>query len=320
MRSQHRGFVSSIGTLRGLASVLLGGLLAFGGATPSFAAVTQGQAPGSTDAKAQAQALYKEGVTLYKMSEYQAALEQFKQAFKFSMKIEDEEVRARVLHALEFNLARAHVKTYGIDRDIQHLRVAVDLLEKHAASSAEYGVDAEAEDLLTYAQAELARPAGQSRPVDGDDEGTSKPAEEADPKEDRDAVAEDAAPEPLDDRNRPSTASGKALRISGYVALGLGAASLGLMGGGMAMAAKAKGDYEDAGTQATYDCALSRGTTGNALALTGAVAAGVFLSAGAVLLVVEKKKKPSRASRAARLRLGPQMGRDGGGVWLKGAF
>ena len=87
----------------------------------------------------------------------------------------------------------------------------------------------------------------------------------------------------------------------------------------MAMGAKAKGDYADAGTQADYDSALSRGNTGNALALTGAVAAGVFLTAGAVLLVVEKKKG-SRPSGAARLRLGPQLGRDGGGVWFKGAF
>ena len=91
--------------------MLLGGLLAFGGATPSFAAVTQMQGPDASDVTAQAQALFKEGATLYKMSEYQAALEEFKKAFKLSMRIEDDGLRGRVLHALQFNLARAHVKT-----------------------------------------------------------------------------------------------------------------------------------------------------------------------------------------------------------------
>jgi tetratricopeptide (TPR) repeat protein len=315
MRFQRLGIVPRSFTLSGLTSLALGGILALGGATPSFAAVTQVQAPGATDAKTQAQALFTEGVTLYKMSDYQAALEQFKKAFKLSMKIEDDEMRARVLHALQFNLARAHVKTYEIDRDMQHLRVAVDLLNKYSSSSDEFGADEGAEQLLAYAQAELTRATPAPSPVVRSENDTSQSGAEVD----SDESVKSGEQKPLDNANRRSNPSGKALRIGGYVALGLGAASLGLVGGGMAMGAKAKRDYADAGTASDYDSAISRGNTGNALALTGAVAAGVLLSAGVVLLVVEKKKG-SRATQAARLRFAPQMGSDGGGVWLGGVF
>lgn len=298
-----------------MASVLSIAVLAT--ATPASARISVGAtltASESPTAAEEAQTLFKEGVTLYRMSDYQGSLAQFKKAFKISIRIEDDGLRARVLHALQFNLARAHIKTYGIDQDAQHLRTALDLLDKYLSAEEGLTIDPGAEKLRAEAQSLLdasrkgtpATPA--PNPIESTEDGPT------DAEADADAV-DDA---PMDD-GAAADPSAKVLKISGYAALGVAAVGLGLLGGGMAMGSSAKTEYATAGTTADYDAALKKGNTGNALTVAGAVTAGVFASAGVALLVVGARK--SRTDRrGATLRAAPLWSTHTAGVVLGGAF
>ena len=175
----------------------------------------------------QAQVLFKSGVSRYQMSDYNAAIEKFSQAFEFSVEIEDRALRVRVLHALQFNLARAHMKSYGIDKDLSHLRTALDLLGKYLADE-DLGTDQEASALATEAREELdareeeARALAASGQASDDDEQQGSEAQLA-PGEDADN------PGPSGDDRGAATSAGRGLLLGGYASLGLGVASLGLM-------------------------------------------------------------------------------------------
>ena len=66
-------------------------------------------------------------------------------------------MRLKVLHALQFNLARAHVESYEIDKDAKHLRTANDLLDKYIGNDAGLSVDKEAEALKVRVEELLAK-------------------------------------------------------------------------------------------------------------------------------------------------------------------
>ena len=232
----------------------------------------------------QAQALFEEGVTLYKMSEYTGALEKFAEAFKYSARIEDDGMRGRVLHALQFNLARAHVKTYSLDQDVLHLRQAVDLLEKYLENSAGLRVDGEAEALMAEAKAELAR-------------------------RDRNARGGSSSP----------PAPGRALKVGGYTSLGVAAAGLGIMVGGLVMAKRADGEDAAAKTAVQLEEAERRGKLGNTLSVAGAVTAGVCAAVGATLVVLGTRAA-RRDGAAARVWLRPSAGAALTGVQVGGRF
>ena len=250
--------------------------------------------------------MFIEGVNLYETSDYQGAIDKFTQAYGFSRQIEGEERRGKALHALQFNLARAHLKMHEIDEDAQHIRTAIDLLGKYLDRGDEYGVDRDAELLLQQAEAAL------EAVNEGGASATPEPAS-----------AEEQTPQDPSEQgsgaDRADTPSAKKLRVGGYVFVGLAAASLGVMGGGMAMAKKADGDFDTAGTSGPFEDAQRRGKLGNALTISGAVMAGVFAVAGVTVLVVAAKAR-GRAGRTARVNIAPMTGRAGTGLMLGGRF
>lgn len=250
----------------------------------------------------QAQALFKDGAAQYKLSNYANAVDKFSAAFVLSLEIEDDGLREKVLHALQFNLARAHVKTYDIDEDVEHLRTAVDLLEKYLNEGAELGIELEADALIAKAKAELARRR------QADEASKAEPQTTAEPR----ARIEDPTP-----RDSDPTEPGRRLTLAGYASLGLAGASLGLMAGGLVMANAANKEATDANTGAAYSSMDKKGSTGNALFYAGVAGAVVFAGTGVALLLVGKKrsKRDTAISRWAPV-LSPQHV----GLQLQGNF
>ena len=284
-------------------------------ATASLAFVAV--APSAAD---QAQVLFKSGVSRYQMSDYQAAIEKFSQAFEFSAEIEDSALRARVLHALQFNLARAHVKSYGIDKKLSHLRTALDLLDKYLADE-DLGTDEEARSLAEEARVELeAREAearalaesGAARESGADGPSESSPGEGLEATD----ASGDAGGAGVDGGAAPA---GRGLTLGGYASLGLAGASLGLMIGGMVLASKANAAYVDAGTVNGVDAERTRGELGNVLAISGGIAAAVFTAAGVGMVIMGRKQK-ARASQFSGIQLSPAWSSSRVGLSVRGRF
>jgi hypothetical protein len=103
---------------------------------------------------------------------------------------------------------------------------------------------------------------------------------------------------------------------AGAVALGVGAAALGVMAAGMARARAAE-SFPDVQTPAARRGQIERGTTGNAMAVAGAVTGGVAVLAGAVLVGLGVKRRRADAPRVAIV---PAAGRRTGSVTLTVRF
>lgn len=273
----------------------------------------------------QAQVLFKSGVSRYQMSDYQAAIEKFSQAFEFSAEIADTTRRARVLHALQFNLARAHMKSYGIDKELSHLRTALDLLNKYLVDE-DLGTDEEARTLSEEARVEL-----EAREVEARALAASGAARESR----ADGASESSSGEGLGATDASGTdgggevgggevdggaaAAGRGLSLGGYASLGLAGASLGLMIGGMVLASKANAAYVDAGTVNGVDAERTRGELGNALAISGGIAAAVFTAAGVGMVMMGRKQK-ARASQFSMIQLSPAWSLSRVGLSVRGRF
>ena len=145
------------------------------------------------------------------------------------------------------------------------------------------------------------------------EEVTSSPSVPLDNRDDQPEPAE----QPGADRVRMSP-----MKIAGYTALGCSGLGLGLMGGGMAIAAGAQERFDTEPTQAGVDDAERLGRTGNAMAIAGAASAGVFAATGVVLLVLEKRRLAAGdRGRSARLdALTPTWSPETIGVSLGGRF
>lgn len=274
-------------------------------AGPSTANARMFEPPEEESAAQEARTLFSRGSSSYALSKYAESVTLFEESFLAAEKIEEVALRERVLQALRFNLARAHVKAYEIDHDVTRLRTALDLFDKYVDNGPELESELETEQLSTQVREELARLSGAKEEV----------------KEEETESSEDVEAESFTgEEGQDEEGKAKSLRVGGYVALGLGVASLGLMGGGMAMASSAKTDYGNAGTQSAYDAALSQGKTGNVLAVSGAVAAGVLVSSGVALLVVGKRREGREGASASRIEMVPGVGVAGAGMWLRGRF
>ena len=244
----------------------------------------------------EAKALFQDGVVAYNMSNYEEALAKFSEAFALSMRFEDEEQRVKVLHALHFNLARAHAKTYAIDQDPRHLRTAVDLLGKYLSVESNTGDRGEAELLVTKAQAELER-VGSLKQRPRRSRGRSR----------------------VEGEDVQSTSSyGRGLTIAGIAALGMAGVGLAVMSAGFLMTKAAR---DDLGSLTTDVAAVdARGNTANILATTGLVSAVAFGTAGATLFVIGRRRQRTDGSQA-RLSLAPWLERGrSGGVVVGGSF
>ena len=293
-------------------SLAVGALLA---TTPGAVHAAPATAQEPTPAE-QAQALFKEGAAQYKMSNYPVSLDRFGAAFVLSLEIDDAALRVRVLHALQFNLARAHVKTYKLDKDLMHLRQAVDLLENYLEDDTDLGVDDEAHALMAEAKAELERRES-AAPIAGPAAIEAQPGGgEAD---DITPVEAEASPGEVEGDRGPAK-PGKALMLAGYGSLGMSAVGLGLMVGGIVMGKSAADDHATAGTKADIDDADRRGKLGNTLFIAGAATAGVFAAAGVTLVVLGKRASRRGGRSAARIWVSPSAGSALTGLQVGGRF
>ncbi len=273
----------------------------------------------------EARALFREGVGLYDMSNYTEALDRFSKAYLISRDIEDEAMRAKVLHGLQFNLARAHVRSFEIDKDSKHLRIASDLLDKYIGNDAGLTVDKEAESLqvqvaallaeaeaaLAEAEAEARRETQASSQNEGSESSTDDAADEGD--------ADDGTFVP---RDAPTPKKAKLLLISGYSSLGMAGASLGLMAVGFSQADTAQDDLKAAATGTAADRADSKGKTGNLLGAIGIAGAAAFAAVGTTLVVLGMKKKKEARDEPAftRVQWAPLVGGEVTGLSLGGKF
>ena len=254
----------------------------------------------------EAQRLFKEARILFGTADYTGALELLIEAYRTASKIADEERRSRILHVLQVNLSQAHVEAWKVDGDLEHLRIAKSLLTRHLAREEDEESESRraAELLMERIDASLERASAEA------DEAAATPL--SPPVEG--AGAGDAAPR---DRGKMSP-----MKIAGYTALACSGLGLGIMAGGMAIAARAQVDFDTEQTQAEVDGAERRGKTGNLMAIAGGASAGAFAVTGVVLLVLDKKRRV----RAGKDRivsidgLAPMWSRQALGFSLGGRF
>lgn len=246
-----------------------------------------------------AKILFQEGVVAYGMSNYKDALAKFSEAFALSMQLADDEQRVKVIHALHFNLARAHAKTYAIDQDSRHLRTAVDLLGKYLSLEPESGDREEAETLIREAEAELEQIAERRQ--------RGRKARRSARGNEGKAGGEQAT----------DTPAARGLMVGGIVTLGVAGAGLAVMGAGLAIAQSAQNDLGTLTTDvATVD---AKGQRANGLAIGGLVTAVVCGATGSTLLVLARKRRRMHDTEA-RVRVTPWLQRGRGGVAVGGRF
>ncbi len=250
---------------------------------------------------AQAQALYEEGKAKFETADYDGAIELWTEAYTG---VPQTPAYARIRVLLLYNLATARERAFEVVHDLRHLRQAQILL-----SNFERSLDAlyDRNDPAQAAEADKERRRVRKRLAQIQ---ARIERVEAEARADRGHAGGRRGAE---DRPRPV----RPLLVSGGVLLGLGAAGLGIMGGGMALGARANDlsgldptDIESRRNQ------FERGRAGNAMAIAGAVAGGALLVTGAALLAVGlRRRHAAREGRAAaRLVPGP------GGIALVGRF
>ena len=245
----------------------------------------------SDDPTARAQQLYREAKTAYDLADYDTAIDLFTESYKLTQTIPDPALRNKALLALQFNLAKAHVEAYSIDRESQHLRVARNLLQKQLATEALAETDrAVAQSLLEDIDAQLA---------EADAAGTDPVADDPDTVNTTPPAAGANRPEtgPVADGTNDGDASARRdrakmspLKLGGIISLAGAGAGLGALAAGAVIAAGAQNDFEQATTGGDVDAAERRGRTGNLVAIAGGVSAGVLAATGVALLVVDRRR------------------------------
>lgn len=183
-------------------------------APPETAAAPEAEQPAEADLS-EAERLFDEGIARYDAADFAGAIEVFTLALSElrSQGVSDFRIRGLLL----FNIGRAHMRAYGIDDEIEHLRQAKSIFTSFVDEADEHRDEVEAGDIeeakaqLVEIEAMLAA-TGEPAPED------KKPTREPKPKRDR--------PEPKGDP--------KKLRAMG---IGLTAGGVALLGGGVGMMA-----------------------------------------------------------------------------------
>jgi hypothetical protein len=312
------------GSIRGLAAVVVSLALALGpGLIPSAHAAPPGEdEPPPDDAvdpvdpnMIEAQQLFDAGVTRYTAAEYGEAVSYWIEAYNLiPPSFDNRLIKAELI----YNVARAQQKWFEIDQDVQHLRQSREILGRYLG---------EVDDLYGD-QAGLEREKVQEQIDEVDaqitaweierDRRAAELAERMRPKFDEQADAREAR------RNKAMIGAG-----AGLSAIGFG--GVGLLITGVILANGAQASTTDLPLQADIparEAAIARGDAGNALLVTGSLAAGIFLAAGVPLLAVgvssETKRKQRRADAGldvARVEaIAPVWIRGGVGLMIGGQF
>ncbi|MGH1343164.1 MAG: hypothetical protein ACRBN8_16520 [Nannocystales bacterium] len=271
-------------------------------APPSSDSNVEGEADAPLDpALEKARVLHNEGSAAYDLADYPTALEKFSAAY---VALPDGPQTAGIRSAIVYNVGITQKRMYELDGDVVHLKTAKVLLTRYFNDFAEEGAqeDAKGRALLDEIETELARhkteaEAAAAAPV----QQPREPAPEPTP-----------APTGPDDPDAQRTA--RILIGVGGGVLGLGVVGAGLGLGGALWGQSLEGDIEDGtSTGVRRISALEDGRSANALAIGGAVAGGVLLTAGAVVLALGLKKRKDAGRSVA---LAP----TGSGLVLGGRF
>jgi len=221
-------------------------------------------------AEEEARSLFEEGTVGYNTSDYAKAVDAFAKAYSKAAEIEDDDQREHVMNTLLFNLARSHFKAYDVDRDVEHLRKAKDLLEKYLAKEKDLGDELDAEILLKKTEKRLVELEPQEEKTIGDEP----------------AVTPEQSQPPTD---KPRV---NGLMIGGIVMITAGVGGLAVMTGGLVRANKAVDSCKSQPTE--RDDARNDIEGGNRMAFIGGVTGGLVLATGVVLLALGARKRSRR--------------------------
>lgn len=268
--------------------------------------------------RGKAEELYLEGSALYTAGDYQGAINAFTEALKVVTR--EGGLEPEVRGGLVFNLAQAHVRAHGIDRDITHLRVARDLYKRLLAEAddAEYSpeVRARTQEQLTAVEDQLAELEKQPQPP---------PPRSPDPG--TEAADDGAKPDKARKKRKPWTPEKKkragaiALLASGAAVAGGG---LGVLIWGARLKPNAEASVGDPNNltpneERRIEDETRRGRT--FMGVGGAImAVGAGMIAGGAVLLSRTPKPAKGPGSAMLLRVEPVFGRRYTGVTVGARF
>lgn len=225
----------------------------------------------------EARVLHDEGSAAYDLADYATALEKFSAAY---IALPAGAQTAAIRSAIVYNVGITQKRMYELDGDVVHLKTAKVLLTRYFDDFAKDGAqeDTKGRALLAEIDAELAAQEAEA-------EAEAAPAREAEPVE--------ASPAPSAAQQDPDGPRKARVLIGvGGGLLGLGAIGAGLGIGGALWGRSLQTGIEDGTTTSVRRItALQDGRSANGLAIGGAIAGGVLLTAGAVVLAIGLKKR-----------------------------
>jgi antitoxin component HigA of HigAB toxin-antitoxin module len=241
--------------------------------------------------------LYTQGQEKFDAGDYGSAADLWAEAVRALPENPDNSATRQTIMNLALD---AYVRAYRADENREHVDKAKTLLDEYEASVEAAGgalgseissEKAKVEDIL----AELAAAA-----VPEEEEPDPEPVVNDDP------VMVDEKP-------------GQGLVIGGAVMLGVGAAGLGLMIGGLVGGGSAQKQYDAAVPGSPEKATIEkRGQTMNILAITGGVVGGLCVGAGVALLIIGLKR--NKDARLGNVMVLPDVGPDYAGFGLSGRF
>ncbi|WP_146155499.1 hypothetical protein [Enhygromyxa salina] len=244
--------------------------------------------------------LYTQGQEKFDAGDYGGAADLWAQAVRSLEETESNSATRQTIMNLSLD---AYLRAYRADDDRVHIDNAKALLDEYEAS-----LEASGEPLTS----EIASEKGKIEDILAELAAAAEPEPEPEPEPGPDP-GPDPGPVHVDEK------PGRGLVIGGAVMIGVGAAGGGLLIGGVVGGLKAQTDFEATEPFTDErDAVRKRGGTMNALAITGAVVAPVFLGAGIALLVVGLKR--NRDARLRNVMLLPEAGPGYAGVGFSGRF
>lgn len=123
----------------------------------ALASAPASDASGEPDPVAQAQLLFQTGQAKYDTHDFLGAIEAFTAAYAVAESIPDPQRRDLALARLRYNLARAHVYAYDIDRQGEHLELARRLIADYRADERALGSDPDTDTDVQQLEQDLAQ-------------------------------------------------------------------------------------------------------------------------------------------------------------------
>ncbi len=247
--------------------------------------------------------LYTQGQEKFDAGDYGDAGDLWGQAVRLLPENEDNSATRQTIMNLALD---AYLRAYRADEDDRsHIDDAKALLDEYEAALEGTGVEL---------GAEIASEKGKIEDILAELEAEAEAAAAAASQQPEEEPPEDTNTEPLPVGNdRP----GQGLVIGGTAMLGVGAVGIALMLGGVIGGLRAQTAFDTADDALDKENARKRGTTMNALAITGGVVAPIFIGAGVALVIIGLRK--NKAARNGAMLL-PQAGPNYVGLGIHGHF